>query len=139
MSADANLQQVTPFYHVADLDGSVAFFVEKLGFKAYIHTRDYAYVHREGVGFRLMLRGDVQDARASGAQAATAERRHAYVDVRDVDALYAEFRGALTDELRNNPDGPRNQTYGQREFTVFGPENLVLFFGQAIAEARRGS
>ena len=138
MSADANLQQVTPFYHVADLNGSVAFFVEKLGFRAHIHARDYAYVHREGVGFRLMLREDAQGARASGAQA-VAERRHAYVDVRDVDALYAEFRGTLTEELRNNPDGPLDQTYGQREFTVFGPENLVLFFGQAIVDEQHGS
>ena len=121
-----NLQQVTPFFHVDDLDAAVKFFVEKLGFKALVYRPDYAYVDREGVAFRLL---SLEEERQSDAEPPP---KCAYVDVRDVDALWAELRPKLREELSNNPEGPSDRWYGQREFTVFGPEHLVLFFGQAI-------
>ena len=113
------LTQVTPFFFVQDLDEAVRFYKESLGFKLYVRYNDYAYLHRDGAGIRLL--------RGAAGPASTA-----YFDVEDVDALWGEFRSRLGDELRNNPEGPRDQSYGQREFTVFSPGNHTLFFGQEI-------
>ena len=127
---EVGFEQITPFFHVADLDASIDFFVCKLGFRASVHTREYAYVHRGTIGVRLLLRGD--SAEYLKANAPPVQRRYAYIDVHDVDGLHAELRPKLTNELSSNPDEPRDQPYGQREFTVFGPEGIVLFFGQMI-------
>lgn len=124
-----NFEQITPFFHVADLDATVRFFTQKLGFDARVHAPDYAYLHRETAGIRLLLRADAAEF-LSGQH--TPDRRYAYIDIRDADTLYAELRANLTTELRNNPDGPHNLPYGQREFTVFAPEHIVLFFGQPL-------
>ena len=40
--------QVTPFMHVADLDATVAFFTDLLGFDVPFRMPGYAYVEREG-------------------------------------------------------------------------------------------
>ena len=116
----ARFQQITPFFIVQDLNSAVRFWRDSLGFKLLVRYDDYAYLHRDRAGVRL-LRGES----APG-------RQHAYLDVENVDELWAEFRARLAEELRNNPEGPRDQSYGQREFTVFGPEGITLFFGQEI-------
>ena len=115
-----SLHQITPFFTVLDLDATVQFLQHGLAFKLWVRYDDFAYLQRDEVGIRLLRRED-----ATG-------REHAYIEVQDVDALWAEFRSRLTTELSNNPDGPCDQTYGQREFTVLGPGNIMLFFGQAI-------
>ncbi len=114
------LLQVTPFLFVQDLDGVVRFFQTGLAFRFLVRYDDFAYLQRDNAGIRLLQREDA------------AAPAHAYFDVEAVDELWAEFHSRLTTELRNNPDGPRDQTYGQREFTVFGPEGITLFFGQDI-------
>ncbi len=76
----SNFVQVTPFLHVADVGRAVAFFTDILGFEALIHARDYAYVHRETVGFRIL-----EQSRDDGPPPAGNRRFAYYIDVRDVD------------------------------------------------------
>ena len=119
-----NLRQVTPFLHVPDLRAAIAFF-ESLGFRNLFQVSDYAYVHREGVGFRIL------EAREGWKPA---ERRYAhYVDVEDVDGLYAELKPVLDAMPPRDVHGPVDQEYGQREFMVLAPDGGLLVFGQAIA------
>lgn len=122
--AGNNLQQVTPFVHAHDVAAMVCFFVDRLGFTAAIHKPDYAYVHREGVGFRIF---QLQPGTSVG------DRRWAYyIDVEDVDAVEAELRPRLTDLPEGDVYGSVNQGYGQREFMVVMPDGLVLVYGQPI-------
>lgn len=115
-----NIHRVTPFFFVHDLNETVRFFKDGLGFTLWVRYDDYAYLQRDGAGIRLLRRAEASSPAA------------AYFDVEDVDALWTEFHSRLSNELRNNPEGPRDQTYGQREFTVFAPGNHTLFFGQEI-------
>lgn len=126
----ATLSQITPFFVVQDLEAAVRFFRDALGFTLWVRYDGYAYLQRDRAGVRLLQR------EAPPLEPEPQGWMHAYLDVEDVDALWAEFRARLREELRNNPDGPRDQTYGQREFTVFGPEGLTLFFGQKIFRDR---
>jgi catechol 2,3-dioxygenase-like lactoylglutathione lyase family enzyme len=118
--------QVTPFMMVEDLEGALHFFVDILGFAVLVRQSDYAYVHRETVGFRVREQHG-RDGAPPG------NRRFAYyIDVRDVDALYLELKPKLDTFAKGDVYGPIDQWYGQRELMVLAPDGNLLAFGQAI-------
>jgi catechol 2,3-dioxygenase-like lactoylglutathione lyase family enzyme len=123
----SNFIQVTPFMIVEDVNRAVNFFTDTLGFEARFRSGDYAYVHRETAGFRIWQQTG-KDAAPPGT------RRFAYyIDVRDVDLLYAELKPKLDTLPKGDVYGPVNQTYGQRELLVLAPDGNLLAFGQLIA------
>ena len=120
-----NFLQVTPFLHVPDIEAAIAFFVDRLGFEVQFRLPGYTYVHRETVGVR-MLQLECDEAPSN-------RRRFAhYVDVRDVDALFAEMKPKLVGLPPKDVHGPVDQEYGQREFMVVAPDGDLIVFGQAI-------
>lgn len=123
----SNFIQITPFMHVPDVDAAVAFFEDVLGFRASFRMSDYAYVEREGAGLRIL-----QNQGTDGAP--PGNRRFAYyVDVRDVDALYAELKPKLDALPPGDVHGPADKPYHQRELLVLAPDGNLIAFGQAIA------
>jgi catechol 2,3-dioxygenase-like lactoylglutathione lyase family enzyme len=124
----ANFLQVTPFMHVPDLEQALEFFTKILGFETLLGTDDYAYVHRETVGFRLL-----QNHGDEGAP--PGNRRFAYyIDVEDVDRLYEELKPQLNGLPRGDVHGPADKSYGQRELLVLAPDGNLIAFGQAIRQ-----
>jgi catechol 2,3-dioxygenase-like lactoylglutathione lyase family enzyme len=124
----SNFIQVTPFMMVDDLEKAVAFFTGILGFEVLLRQGNYAYVHRETVGFRLM-----EQHGPNGAP--PGNRRFAYyIDVRDVDQLHAELKPKLDSLPSGDVHGPVDQWYGQRELLVLAPDGNLLAFGQAIEQ-----
>ena len=122
----SNFIQITPFMQVDDLDRALVFFNEILGFKTLLRMVDYAYVHRETAGFRIL-----EQRGADGAP--PGNRRFAYyVDVRDVDQLYAELKPKLDTLPKGDVYGPVDQSYGQRELLVLAPDGNLLAFGQQL-------
>jgi len=125
-----NLIQITPFMHVDDIDRAVSFFTDILGFKIGLRHDDYAYVHRENVGIRML-----QNRGADGAP--PGNRRFAYyIDVHDVDALYAELKPRLDTLPPRDVHGPADKHYGQRELLVLAPDGNLIAFGQAIKKSQ---
>ena len=121
----SNFIQVTPFMHVDDLERALAFFTGILGFETRFRG-NYAYVHRETTGFRIL-----EQSGPDGAP--PGNRRFAYyIDVRDVDQLYAELKPKLDTLPKGDVYGPVNQHYGQRELLVLAPDGNLIAFGQAI-------
>jgi catechol 2,3-dioxygenase-like lactoylglutathione lyase family enzyme len=124
-----NFLQITPFMHVEDLEQAVVFFTELLGFKVLSRYPNYAYLHRETVGIRLL-----ESHGADGAP--PGNRRFAYyVDVRDVDALYAELKPKLATLPPRDVHGPADKPYGQRELLILAPDGNFIAFGHAIDRA----
>jgi hypothetical protein len=118
--------RVTPFMHVPDIEAAIAFF-EMLGFKTYFRAGTYAYVQRETAAFRL-LQNEGEDGAPPG------NRRFAYyIDVDDVDALYAELKPKLDALPHGDVHGPSDKPYRQRELCVLAPDGNVLAFGHSIA------
>lgn len=116
---------VTPMLAVADIDASVAFVRDTLGFRVGWQDEGYAYLFRDSGAIRFVQAPPGTDMDDPARQVSV------YVDVADVDAFYAENRAAL-DAL---PEGlfraPFDQAYGQRELHVIhGP--ILFFFGQTI-------
>jgi len=122
----SNTIQITPFMHVTDLDEALRFFNDVLGFHTLLRAPGYAYIERETAGLRIM--------ESKGEYAAPpGNRRFAYyVDVRDVDALYAELKPQLDSLPPDDVHGPADKPYGQRELLVLVPDGNLLAFGQAI-------
>ena len=122
----SNFIQITPFMHVEDMDRALAFFIDILGFKLLLRVSNYAYLERETAGFRILEQGGPDGAPPGN-------RRFAYyIDVHDVDGLYAELKPKLDTLPKGDVYGPVNQEYGQRELLVLAPDGNLLAFGQAI-------
>jgi len=122
----SNFIQITPFMHVRDLESALKFFTDILGFEVPWRMASYAYVHRETVGFRL-LEEKGPDAAPPG------NRRLAYyIDVRDVDQLYAELKPKLNTLPARDVHGPADKPYRQRELLVLAPDGNLIVFGQAV-------
>jgi catechol 2,3-dioxygenase-like lactoylglutathione lyase family enzyme len=123
----SNFIQVTPFMHVHDIEKALIFFNDILGFRTLLRQENYAYVHRETTGFRI-----IEQHGADGAP--PGNRRFAYyIDVRNVDELHAELKPKLDTLPQGDVYGPVNQSYGQRELLVLAPDGNLIAFGQAIS------
>lgn len=121
-----NFIQITPFMIVEDLERALAFFVDLLDFELQLRWPDYAYVQRETAGFRIW-RQTGKDAAPPGT------RRFAYyIDVEDVDRLYAELKPKLDLLPKGDVHGPADKSYGQRELLLLAPDGNLLAFGHAI-------
>ena len=118
------LRYVTPFLRVPDIDAAVAFFTVTLGFTTGFRGSEYAYVHRDNVAFR-MIGDDALPPRGGG-------RYTSYIDVDDVDALYAELKPKLDLLPVGHVMAPCDQTYGQRDMAVIGPDGDLIAFGSPI-------
>ena len=124
----SNFIQVTPFLHVQDLETALAFFNNILGFETQFRADNYAYLHRETVGFRIL-----EQCGPDGAP--PGNRRFAYyIDVRNVDELYAELKAKLDTLPKGDVYGPVNQPYGQRELLVLAPDGNLIAFGHALGK-----
>lgn len=122
----SNIIQITPFMHVQDLDSALAFFTGTLGFKVLFQQPGYAYIELEGAGLRIL-------ESKSDEGAPPGNRRFCYyIDVRDVDRLYADLKPKLDLLPPGDVHGPADKSYNQRELLVLAPDGNTLAFGQAI-------
>ena len=122
----ANFLQITPFMHVADVEATTRFFEDILGFEVLYRQVGYAYIEREGCGIRILEAGE-------GNPLLPGNRRFRYyIDVRDVDGLYAELKPKLDRLPKKDVHGPADKPYGQRELLVKVPDGDLIAFGQGI-------
>jgi catechol 2,3-dioxygenase-like lactoylglutathione lyase family enzyme len=121
--------QITPVMFVPDLDAGVAFFRDLLGFTLHVQGGGYAYLHRETVGVRLM------DPTITGPVAPGTRRFGLYIDVRDVDAVYAELAPKLAALPAGDVHGPADKPYGQRELCILAPDGDLVVFGSPLNES----
>jgi len=124
----SNLSFISPFFIVSNIKDSVAFYVNKLGFKI-------LYIGPEGDPFYAMVgRGNVSimlKAIAENIRPIPNYTRHewaawdAYICAEQPDLLFDEFRSAgITFRRPLSDDGD-----GLRGFEVTDADGYVLFFG----------
>ncbi len=123
-----NFIRITPFLYVPEVEPAVRFFVDVLGFTAWVTEPEYAYVQRETAGVRIL-----RASRSPGEEVPPGNRRFLYyIDVEDVAAIVAEVRPKLAAAGLPEGHGPVDQRYGQREFMVTAPDGNLLVFGQSV-------
>jgi catechol 2,3-dioxygenase-like lactoylglutathione lyase family enzyme len=125
----ANLAFISPFFIVSDVNVSVSFYVNKLGFEViYIGPEGdpfYAMVGREHVS--IMLKAITKDIKpVPNYTRHEWARWDAYISTEDPDALFAEYSAAGVKFHR--PLGDDGD--GLRGFEVCDADGYVLFFGR---------
>jgi catechol 2,3-dioxygenase-like lactoylglutathione lyase family enzyme len=121
------LLNVMPFLRCASTDEAAEFFTDILGFRLAYREGHYARVSRDDVTFLLMGEGRPLTPRGGG-------RYTSYVDVDDVDALYAELKPKLDRLPPGHVNPPCDMEYGQRDFSVLGPDGDLIGFGCALGK-----
>lgn len=133
--ADSNAKMVSaiPSLPVSDIERSVSFYRDTLGFSVDYRDDGFAIVHRDDVEIHLWAAtdedwrtGDESSPMVSGAESFIAGTASCRVGVETVDVLHASLhpRGII------HPNAPlRDTEYGTREFTVVDPDhNAIAFF-----------
>jgi predicted enzyme related to lactoylglutathione lyase len=112
---------------VRDLDHSIAFYTNVLGFETAIESRAHGFAMVRRGGAMLGLQGGSDD----DALRATREMIAAQIWVNDLDAYWDEIRSRLEGLPPGRIRAPFRQPYGVREFHVKDPDGFLMLFGDA--------
>lgn len=118
------LKQITPFVPCTSLEKQIAFFRDMLGFAVGFQAANYAFLKRDAVAVRLVEVDTDVDLKNPERQGSF------YIDVENIDALYASLRPSLDKLPANRVRAPFTQDYGQREFHVADEDCTLIFFGE---------
>ncbi|KIC43016.1 bleomycin resistance protein [Ruegeria sp. ANG-R] len=118
--------QLTPFVLCSSLDAQIDFYSTRLGFTCTFRQENYAFLRLEQVAVRLLECPPRADGKPLG------DNQSFYIDVEEIDALYAELEGGLSDLPEGRVRPPFDQPYQQREFHVIDEDGTLIFFGQDI-------
>jgi catechol 2,3-dioxygenase-like lactoylglutathione lyase family enzyme len=121
-------QAISPFFIVSDVDRTIAFYCDKLGFEARFQQPDrnpfFAIVGRDGV--QIFVKSDKDTPPLPNPKRHPSMRWDAYIYAPDPDALAAEFAengAAFSVPIKDTHDGLRG-------FEISDPDGYVLFFGR---------
>ena len=122
----ARIEGVSPNIPVRDVEESLRFYRDVLGFEPEVGNPDYGYV--------LMRRGALMIALGQtdqpNALAATSNNIQAQIWVEDLDGLWAEWAPRLADLPEGRIRAPFEQSYGTREFHLKDPDGFLMLFTQ---------
>ncbi|MES2536451.1 MAG: VOC family protein [Pseudomonadota bacterium] len=111
----SQIKSTVPVLASLDLQVSVDFYTNRLGFKKLSQFNDYAIVSRDGAEIHFWLCDDRH----------IAENTSCYIRAADTQALFTEFsnRGIAVQE-------PVVQPWGMKELYVIDPHGNLLKFGE---------
>jgi catechol 2,3-dioxygenase-like lactoylglutathione lyase family enzyme len=128
MTARPTLTAISPFFIVSNVDQTIEFYRDKLGFETTFQEPDsnpfFAIIRRDGA--QLFLKSEGAMAPLPNSKRHPSVRWDAYVYAPDPDGLAAEFADngvAFSSPLEDTHDGLRG-------FEIIDPNGYVLFFGR---------
>ena len=119
------VNRISPMLAVADLDETVGFYRDVLGFSVASKFPGYAIVERDGATIHFMTAADETVLKAV--------RGHTeiYIEVNDIASLWAHVQG-FKDKYRMRE--LFHQPYGMTEFHIGDPNGCLVFVGQKTPE-----
>ena len=114
---------LSPIVPVADMQRSIGFYTEVLGFAVVMQSGDYSILSRGGASLHL--------TRADDQSVLDATRGHVslYLEVEAIESLWSHvsrFRDRY--KVRDLFD----REYGMREFHIIDPDECLIFVGEQI-------
>ena len=123
---------ISPSFIVSDVDQTIAFYGDKLGFETRFKAPDeapfFAVIGRDLA--QILIKSDKDVSPLPNSKRHRFMRWDAFVYVSDPDALAAEFAdhgAAFSEPLKDTHDGLRG-------FEICDPNGYILFFGRPKAD-----
>ena len=114
------LREIQPIIPVKNVDKTVKFFNETLGFKTETKKDHYARVKRDNVGISFVKVGD------------NIGQLSCYIWVENIEELHRELESKLLRLPKGRYRPLFDQKYGMKEFHVIDLDSLLIFFGEKI-------
>src|ERR1700719_53010 len=121
MPGATNVKRISPMLAVADMDETIRFYEDALGFKAVKTSPEYSIVERDGQTIHFM--------KAASEEVMRCVRGHTeiYIEVSGIDLLWEHVKG-LKDRYRICDLFGRD--YGMTEFHIEDPNGCLVFVGE---------
>jgi hypothetical protein len=130
------LQHISPLLQVSDVQASLVFYGQKLGFRTGSIDGGFTVIRRDDCIIYLAQKTKDVDVTNKASRAVDDGwcnyDLHIHCQPGTLDALYAEFKAngvTMPDCFRN---GPVTRSYGIRDFSVIDPDGYDLVFGEEI-------
>jgi catechol 2,3-dioxygenase-like lactoylglutathione lyase family enzyme len=128
------LKQISPLLQVSDLEASVSFYGEKLGFQTGSTEDGFCMIRRDDCLIFLAQKTKDVDLTNKAARAVDDGwcnyDLHIHCQPGTLDALYEEFRKKEVNMPDCYQNGPVTRSYGVRDFSVIDPDGYDLVFGE---------
>jgi hypothetical protein len=133
------LKQISPLLQVRDLETSVSFYGQKLGFQTGSIDGGFSVVRRGDCSIFLAQKTKDVDVTNKAARAVPNDNwcnydLHIHCQPGTLDPLYAEFAAKGVRMPDCYKSGPVTRLYGIRDFSVIDPDGYDLVFGEESAE-----
>jgi len=122
-TASPVVKRISPMLAVADMDETLAFYADVLGFVVTMKSPEYSIVERDGATIHFMKAAD------ESVLAAVRGRTEIYLEVQGIHALWEkvrELKGRY--QIRDLFD----RDYGMTEFHIGDPNGCLVFVGQKM-------
>ena len=115
------IKRISPMLAVADMEETLAFYRDVLGFAIEMQSAEYSIMARDGATVHLM--------KAADDTVMTCVRGHTeiYIEVDDLSSLWKHVE-PLKDRYKIR--GLIDQSYGMTEFHINDPNDCLVFVGQ---------
>ncbi len=121
MTLTYTAKKISPMLAVADMEGTLAFYDDVLGFTAKMKTAEYAIVERDGQTIHFM--------KAASEEVMRCVRGHTeiYIEVSNIRALWQHVE---TFKDRHHIRDLFDRDYGMTEFHIEDPNGCLVFVGE---------
>jgi len=125
MNSSSSVVRISPMLATADMDATLEFYQQVLGFSPVMHSPDYSIVQRDGLTIHFQ--------RAADEETLQCMRKHTeiYIEVRGIREMWKHvqtFRGRF--KTRDLFD----RDYGMTEFHIVDPGGVLVFVGEVTAQ-----
>ena len=124
MNAPAIAKKISPMLAVANMEETITFYQDVLGFIPTMNSPEYSIVERDGQTIHFM--------KAASEEVMKCVRGHAeiYIEVRGIHALWEHVK---TFKDRYTIRGLFDREYGMTEFHISDPNGCLVFVGQPVS------
>lgn len=125
MNPSPSVLRISPMLAAANMDETLAFYQEVLGFSPVRRSPGYSIVQRDGLTIHFQRAADEEVLRSMR------EHTEIYIEVRGIRTLWEHVK-AFKD--RHKIRDLFDRDYGMTEFHIIDPSGVLVFVGEVTAE-----
>jgi len=125
MPSTAIAKKISPMLAVADMEETILFYQDVLGFTPQMRSPEYSIVERNGQTIHF------QKAASEGVMNCVRGHTEIYIEVSGIDSLWEHVKGFKN---RYKIRDLFNREYGMTEFHIADPNGCLVFVGEPTSK-----